>query len=333
MFGFGKKKIKTKVDEPAEAPKVLVYEVASESNIHVMPAVFKQLRQDSKQAHKTGLVIFVLAGFLVFLAIAALAYYWLKPPVTKAPILSTPEASSSEVVPANQPPTPVEVATTSVTVPVVVEVPLVPVATSTEPLTKPIETTPRTQATDLDNDGLLDPEEVLLGTNFSKPDSDGDGFSDGDELAKGFNPAGPGKLSANTHLLKFDNTNFSFLYPVGWTFKSSGNDLVVFTSPDNQLIQVSLQPNIKNQTVVEWYREQFATSTIESAQQLTKKDTDGSTVWNGVRNIDRTTYYLVDALKQNIVTIDYNLGPNNKLDYPNLVAALVMSYQPKYGGN
>lgn len=31
---------------------------------------------------------------------------------------------------------------------------------------------------DLDNDGLIDGQEVILGTNFNNPDTDGDGIDD-----------------------------------------------------------------------------------------------------------------------------------------------------------
>lgn len=75
----------------------------------------------------------------------------------------------------------------------------------------------RVNATDLDNDGLLDSYEVELGTSNSefdtdfdgisdklevetyktdptKTDTDGDGFSDGYEIANGYNPLGEGRL-------------------------------------------------------------------------------------------------------------------------------------------
>jgi hypothetical protein len=48
---------------------------------------------------------------------------------------------------------------------------------------------------DTDNDGLFDREEVrVYKTNPLVSDTDGDGYSDGDEVKNGYNPAGAGKL-------------------------------------------------------------------------------------------------------------------------------------------
>lgn len=48
---------------------------------------------------------------------------------------------------------------------------------------------------DSDNDGLFDREEVkVYKTDPIKPDTDGDGHKDGDEVRGGYNPNGPGKL-------------------------------------------------------------------------------------------------------------------------------------------
>lgn len=49
---------------------------------------------------------------------------------------------------------------------------------------------------DDDNDGLLNADEVLWGTDSRNPDSDGDGASDGDEVEAGRNPTIPGPNDA-----------------------------------------------------------------------------------------------------------------------------------------
>jgi hypothetical protein len=47
---------------------------------------------------------------------------------------------------------------------------------------------------DSDNDGLIDILEVYYGTGVAVPDSDNDGYKDGDEVKGGYNPRGQGSL-------------------------------------------------------------------------------------------------------------------------------------------
>lgn len=46
----------------------------------------------------------------------------------------------------------------------------------------------RLRETDQDKDGLWDDWEIALGTALTNPDSDGDGYSDGEEVMQGFDP-------------------------------------------------------------------------------------------------------------------------------------------------
>ena len=48
---------------------------------------------------------------------------------------------------------------------------------------------------DTDLDGLPDSLEKIYKTNPNNPDTDGDGFKDGEEVGNGYNPLGPGKLN------------------------------------------------------------------------------------------------------------------------------------------
>lgn len=48
---------------------------------------------------------------------------------------------------------------------------------------------------DFDQDGLSDKEEKKYGTNYKIADTDGDGYSDWEEIQNGFNPLGDGKMS------------------------------------------------------------------------------------------------------------------------------------------
>ena len=57
-----------------------------------------------------------------------------------------------------------------------------------------IQTSPVALMVDSDEDGLPDDLEKRLGTDSGKKDSDGDGYSDGEEIKNGYNPLGDGKL-------------------------------------------------------------------------------------------------------------------------------------------
>jgi len=52
---------------------------------------------------------------------------------------------------------------------------------------------------DSDSDGLTDEQENYFGTDVNKPDTDGDGYEDGNEVKNGFNPNGTGKLELNKY--------------------------------------------------------------------------------------------------------------------------------------
>ncbi|MFA7169622.1 MAG: hypothetical protein WC178_02100 [Candidatus Paceibacterota bacterium] len=62
----------------------------------------------------------------------------------------------------------------------------------------PIDTTSEETNLDVDDDGLTDDLERILGTDVNQKDTDGDGYDDLTELQKGFNPldgASESKLS------------------------------------------------------------------------------------------------------------------------------------------
>ncbi|MFH1597507.1 MAG: hypothetical protein ABIB97_00350 [Patescibacteria group bacterium] len=61
---------------------------------------------------------------------------------------------------------------------------------------------------DTDGDGLIDVREEFWGTDPRNPDSDGDTYSDGFEIANGYNPKGEGKLEIyNINNINGTNTN------------------------------------------------------------------------------------------------------------------------------
>ncbi|MFH1404501.1 MAG: hypothetical protein ABIH21_00185 [Patescibacteria group bacterium] len=130
----------------------------------------------------------------------------------------------------------------------------------TEEPTKPVDTEPAepfpkssTPGKDTDSDGLTDVEEALIyGTNIRLPDSDRDGFLDGNEVFHGYDPQAPTPaiLMDSDIVRAYEFVNFSLNYPKAWSIKSvesvgiaivatTGESLVVSTFGKNILQDLS----------------------------------------------------------------------------------------------
>ncbi len=95
----------------------------------------------------------------------------------------------------------------------------------------PLEVTP---GTDSDSDGLTDVEESLVyKTDSKRPDTDADGFLDGNEVFHGYNPGGtaPGTLvesglvesATGTH----NGTAYEFYFPSAWDMELDGTEMIL----------------------------------------------------------------------------------------------------------
>lgn len=177
-------------------------------------------------------------------------------------------------------------------------------------------------AADDDKDGLTNSEEALLGTNAKASDSDTDGYNDLEEINNGYNPAGTGKIAANTSLGTYLNTTFnvSLLYPVEWDRTiASTDDSVMFTASNRQFVQMLVQPNSNQEDIVDWYRSTFNTQTVPNNQLVINE------TWDGVKTTDGLTVYLTNKDKTYIFVVTYNLGSSKILEYKNIFDLTVRS--------
>lgn len=75
--------------------------------------------------------------------------------------------------------------------------------------------------TDTDSDGLTNVEELLYGTDFRSPDTDGDTFLDGNEVFHRYDPNGlaPSTLldTGAVRVLERSEVPFTLYYPASWT--------------------------------------------------------------------------------------------------------------------
>ncbi|MDP2736199.1 MAG: hypothetical protein Q8O59_00220 [bacterium] len=342
MFDFFKKKkpeqpetIKEKASEPALKETVKADNIA----IHVMPGRFRNqpVKQDS--AKTMGLLI-IIGGAVVLIAASGALYYFLfrKPEVviTEEPSLVTenqpvePSQTDTEV---NQTDeildTLIATSTVETTLPSSDEIATTTVATTTPEIApvEPVETDFNLRiGADGDNDGLTDIEEILLSTDVNLPDTDGDGYPDGSEVINLYNPAGEGKLTANSNISIYENKTFVYdlFYPSTWqTTINGGDDSLMFKSGDNQFVQIIVQPNVNKQTLEAWYMEQLGVLTISEAYRVS-----GSS-WQGIKSPDGLNIYLMDNKQSYIFSLTYNPGGGNVLEYTNIFQMMVKSFTLK----
>jgi len=178
--------------------------------------------------------------------------------------------------------------------------------------------------TDNDKDGLTDKEEATLGSDPSNPDSDGDGYFDLDEVLSLYNPAGKGKIENSTAVKKYKNRTYGYsvLYPSNWKInKMKDDDSVIFESSDNYFIQVIVQKNVNNQSIDDWYGQQFEVKNIDNSKKVFGDK------WSGIRNDDGLTVYLTDDDHNYIYTIAYNLGNREISEYGNIFEMMIKSFK------
>lgn len=179
------------------------------------------------------------------------------------------------------------------------------------------------EAVDIDDDGLSDLEEALLGTDPNKMDTDGDNYSDFQELDRMYNPAGKGSLADNKTITSYSNPThqYSLIYPASWTPNNfDKDDSIIFKIDSLQFVQITVQPNTEKQAIEEWYKKQFNVETVDELQKVSdKKD------WSGVVSKDGLNYYLMKGDLGDIYIISYNLGISNTLNYQKLFEMMVNS--------
>lgn len=277
-----------------------------------------------------GLVI-IVGGFVLVSGFVYLSYQFIVKPKTVPPVANTATTSSEKTVPQET-----EVATTSndiepVTPPAELTTTtpeVVASATSTglnpDPGDEParINTDNLLPVVDTDSDGLFDDEEAVFGTLTTNVDSDADGFNDLTEIQKGYDPAGSAKLSANLYLAKYSNATYQYelLTPKNWPSQSLNSEAtVIFTAPDESLIQISVQDNFDQASILNWYSQSFPDSLV-TYDKL--KNTD---YYDGVMGEGGLNFYLTDKNRRQILVISYIPAINNRLAYPNVFRLIIDS--------
>jgi hypothetical protein len=189
---------------------------------------------------------------------------------------------------------------------------LAPLPTSTTTTTsEEFITTPLTKTTDSDGDGLTDVEETLYQTNASLPDTDNDGYIDGLELEKGYNPTGEGTLESASLVKKYisDELKFNILYPATWLATGGSGEIktVTFESNQDDFIQISTQENSQKLSVRNWYAQLVPGTNQSSLEDVVVSDLPG------IYSLDKANVYVAAGDKIYILT--YSAGLKTSVDF------------------
>ncbi len=163
--------------------------------------------------------------------------------------------------------------------------------------------TASTPGTDSDSDGLTDLEEKLVySTNVKLPDTDSDGFLDGNEVFHRYNPGGtaPGTLFESGLVKLFETEDYTILYPAIWAVKDG-----IFSATTGEMVVVTIE-NTDKLPFQEWFDAQKFAKSFDSAKTkngyITYVQDDGLTE-------------LVEVGDGTIIQLRYDTGIKGTIDY------------------
>lgn len=243
----------------------------------------------------------VLISIVVLLVLGVLGFVYYR-------FVQTPAPEPTPIPPVVTEPTPTPPP------PVVTE----PTPTPPPPVTSPFPEGVR-PGTDTDSDGLSDVEElVIYRTDPGLPDSDSDGFLDGNEVFNLYNPAAlaPGTLLEAGFVASYQPPAvtpgtpalYGILYPNIWTVTVApeGQSNAVFAMTTGESVILSVQDKtVPTQTLAEWYAGQ---ALPPGARPFTTKGG-----LSGLASEDQLTVW-VDA-RGSVITLHYDTGIKGAIDY------------------
>ncbi len=253
----------------------------------------------------------LISGVAVVLALAVGGYF-LVGKKQNEPV----QISQQPITPIQRPAPTVETIVTIVDEPVIEE----PVV---EPEPFPIIAVP---GVDTDSDGLTDVEETTVySTNPRLPDTDSDGFLDGNEVFHRYNPGGtaPGTL-LESGLVKeqvgeMNGARYAFYHPSNWVVELDGTEFVLDTGTGEGL-RVSIITKSAQQSL----REFVATaSTSENVRQGTTKN--GLLFFQSDDQL--TTYIDLNPTVGAVLVVKYETGTNARVDYLQTLQMIINSVQ------
>lgn len=165
---------------------------------------------------------------------------------------------------------------------------------------------------DSDSDGLSDLEEGLFATNAQLPDTDGDGFLDGNEVFHLYNPNGLAPatlLDAKVVKNVSGSVGWNMQIPTSWTFvENSDGSSATISSGHGEKFVVTIADNAKKQPIVDWYL--AAHPQVTASQVLQYRSKRG---YLGIIGADLLTTYIPWGDKVFVFT--YDLGGQTFINF------------------
>lgn len=182
-----------------------------------------------------------------------------------------------------------------------------------------------TPGVDTDSDGLTDTEENLVyGTNPQLPDTDGDGFLDGNEVFHGYDPNSTvvGATLLNSKVVQaLDAQNFRMVYPSKWVLQPAEAGSYKITAGTGEEITVGSVEKPKDQSLTDWY----VLTKQETAPTITKTKTGLPMIVSK----DQLTSYV--DLGSSVLVVVYNTQTKGTIDYLQTIKMMQNRIEPILG--
>jgi hypothetical protein len=178
---------------------------------------------------------------------------------------------------------------------------------------------------DTDSDGLTNVEELLYGTDFRNPDSDGDTYLDGNEVFHRFDPRGlaPSTLldTGAVRVLESVDLPFTMFYPTTWNPVSTpASQRVSFRSTTGAGVNVLWQDKAADQTLEAWYEARVGEVELNRLQPTTTKEG-----YKALIGPDERVMYLEAGTR--VYTLIYDLGDAKSIEFLQTFKMMVNSFK------
>ncbi|MFH1667935.1 MAG: hypothetical protein ABH884_02860 [Candidatus Komeilibacteria bacterium] len=185
---------------------------------------------------------------------------------------------------------------------------------------------------DADRDGLTDLEEGIIGSSASSPDSDQDGYLDGQELVNNYNPI-VSSYSGNPFMLvdaefvdvlvtNFTSDNFSTLYIKGWSVSliDALHEARIITGT-GEMIKISITDNVDGISPANWYLINHPNIVLSQLDTIEFGD------FKGVYSPNKLAVYLTDTSRDKFYIFEYDLDNRAEFRYPTLFYMIIKNFE------